>query len=86
MKNVLYLFVGLSNLLLSANVVVILNDRKIHVSFQGSLCFTSMVSLVSIRSGRWGQTQIHVSEVFSKVTLKAIMVTATATCGTAAVY
>lgn len=74
MINFLYLFVGLSNPLLSANMVVILNDRKIHVSFEGSLGLTSMVSLVSVRSGRWAWTQILISEVadmcqksFSKV-------------------
>lgn len=48
-----YLFVELINLLFSANMVVILNDNKTHVSFKGSVCFASMISLLSIRSGRW---------------------------------
>lgn len=94
MINFLSLFVRLNNLLLSANMVLILNDRKIHVSFEGSVCFASVVSLVTVRSERWGWAQIPISEVadmcqksFPKSALifEDIMVTVTAMCGTAAV-
>lgn len=93
MINFLNLFVELSNLLLSANMVVMLNDRKTHVSFESSVCFANVISLVWVRPGRWEWATISISGVTdmrqksfpkSTLTLKAIVVTDTAMRRTAA--